>query len=369
MAQYTIYVYNLASTIKITTIPATSFSYSSKLCDFGEAEINLKVNPTTSRSGDLMKDLKVGARTIYIFRGSTLVWGGLLYEWSYGSKERTLKITARTFEWYLFRRIQRITKEWKTSTEQLDIARTIVDPALNNINASMGTQTSGVKRSLSIYAYDFKTIGDRLDELSNMIKGFDWGFTLSVSSNGTINREFNYWYTHRGVTKTNTKLAFSYPNGSIIDYTLTRSLSDASTRVYTLGAGEGSEMIIATQTKNDLSDWALLEESYSYKDVKVQSTLQSHANARLAQKMAPIELLDVIVRTNRPDTPTIGSFSVGDWAVFKIKDWAFPTQYSSYMRIIEYKVNVSEDGLETIDFTLNTENEETFEDTGASVDG
>ena len=39
------------------------------------------------------------------------------------------------------------------------------------------------------------------------------------------------------------------------------------------------------------------------------------------------------------------------------------------MRIIEYKVNVSEDGLETIDFTLNTENEETFEDTGASVDG
>ena len=366
---YMVYLYDVTSQNVVTTIPATSLSFGESLCDFGEAEIKLKVNPTTSRLGGLAKDLATGKRTIYIFRAGKLVWGGLLYEWTYTSSSRSLSVRGRTFEWYLFRRFQRITKEWKTATEQLEIARTLVSPALSDINASMGSGTSGIKRQINVYSYDFKTIGDRLDDLSNMINGFDWGFNLSVSPNNTISRTFNYWYPHKGKTKANTDIAFNYPDGAIIDYTYTNTLADASTDVYTLGAGEGNEMLVAKATKNDKTGFGTFEESYSYKDVKKQTTLQGHANARMAQKDAPIELTDVTVRANRDDAPTIGSFSVGDWAWFSIRDWMFPEGMKSYMRITEYTVKVDEDGLEEIDLTLNTERQQDFEDSGAASDG
>ena len=366
---YMVYLYDITSTKIIATLPATSWSYGFKLCDFGEATIKLKVNPTTSRQGILRKDIAVGMRTMYIFRAGKLVWGGLLYEWDYSSRSRELSIKGRTFEWYLFRRFQRITKGWTTPTEQLDIARTIVQPALAAINATMGGGYSGVKRQINIYAYDFKTIGDRLDDLSNMINGFDWGFTLGTGPNNTITRTFNFWYKHKGKTKNNTKIAFNYPDGAIMEYTYTNTLADASTEVYTLGAGEGNEMLVAKASKKDMTGYALFQESYSYKDVKKQTTLQGHANARMAQKDAPIELTDVTVRANREDAPSIGSFEVGDWAWFSITDWMFPQGLKSHMRIVEYEVKVSEDGLEEIELTLNTERQQDFEDTGAASDG
>jgi hypothetical protein len=73
----------------------------------------------------------------------------------------------------------------------------------------------------------------------------------------------------------------------------------------------------------------------------------------------------VTVRANNSNAPTIGDFEVGDWAKFTFTDWFFNPSYSTFMRIVEYNISVDEDGLEEIDFTLNTERDETYDDESA----
>lgn len=364
---YKVYIYDIKSKKKITTIPATSLSFGRELNNYAEAEINLTINPTTSVSGKLASNLSVGRRTIYIFRNNKIVWGGLLYEWAYSSNERSLRITGRTFEWYLYRRFNRTTKHFK-KVDQFSIVRTIANNALKDINSTVTTSNSGVKRDIKLYSYDFKTLGDQIHDIGERVKGFDWGFTIGVTSKGVPTRKFNMYYKNRGKTKAKTKLAFRYPTGSIINYTYTKTMADASTRIYTLGAGEGKEMLVQSALKGNMSGYVIFDESYTYSSVKKNSTLKSHANARLKQKVAPITLLDVTLRANRADTPTIGSFNVGDWALFRINDWMFPNGLKFYMRIVALKVNLSEDGLETIDLTLSTEREEIFDDSAADND-
>ena len=55
-------------------------------------------------------------------------------------------------------------------------------------------------------------------------------------------------------------------------------------------------------------------------------------------------------------------FKSFDWAKFTFADWFFQPSYSQFMRIVEYNVSVDNQGLEEIDFTLNTERDETYDD-------
>jgi hypothetical protein len=130
----------------------------------------------------------------------------------------------------------------------------------------------------------------------------------------------------------------------------------------TLGAGEGDEMITAHADKSDMSGYPLLEENFSYKSVTDKTTLQQHANSEIKRVQTPIEILDVTIRANDSSAPTIGDFEVGDWAKFTFADWFFQPSYSQFMRIVEYNVSVDNQGLEEIDFTLNTERDETYDD-------
>jgi hypothetical protein len=362
-AEYSVILYDIKTAKKQAVIPFTSMSFSQKLCDYGEFTGNLLVNPTTALSGKLWSDvLEVGKTTLYVVRNKKIVWGGVLYSYTINQPDRKLEVTARTFEWVFNVAFQGITKKY-TKTEQLTIARELVTPLVPYYAMAIdSTTTSGVKRDKSFYKYDFKTIFDSLDDLSNLINGFEWGVTVSGTSSGTITRSVDFWYKHKGKSKSSTKLSFAYPSNSIKSYKYTSTLADAATRAWTLGAGEGDEMITARADKKDMTGYPIIEESYSYKDVSKQTTLQQHANSEIKRVEAPIELLEVTVRANNSNAPTIGDFEVGDWAKFTFTDWFFNPSYSTFMRIVEYNISVDEDGLEEIDFTLNTERDETYDD-------
>ena len=121
-------------------------------------------------------------------------------------------------------------------------------------------------------------------------------------------------------------------------------------------------MITASTDKANMTGYPLLEENYSYKSVTSKTTLQKHANTEMKRVEAPIETLEVTVRANNENAPSIGDFEVGDWAKFTFEDWFFQPSFSCFMRIVEYSVDVDDDGLESIDFTLNTERTETYDD-------
>lgn len=359
--QYSAILYDIKTITRQAVVPFTSLDYGAKLGDYGEMSGELLVNPTTALNGKLWSDvLEVGKTTIYVLRNNKVVWGGVLYEYTINQPSRKLSVTGRSFEWVFTKFFQGITKSW--NADQLHIARDIFAPGSPYYNITVNTRNSGKVRNINTYKYDFKTMYDRVDELSNMIGGFEWGVVLTQNSSGTISRNIEFWYPHRGKTKANTRLSFDYPNSSIKSYKYTSTLAGAATRVWTLGAGEGDEMITAHADKSDMSGYPLLEENFSYKSVTDKTTLQQHANSEIKRVQTPIEILDVTIRANDSNAPTIGDFEVGDWAKFTFTDWFFQPSYSQFMRIVEYNVSVDNQGLEEIDFTLNTERDETYDD-------
>lgn len=349
---YKYVVTDLRTNTILGALPFKGVGYSNMLSQNGDFSGRISVNIST-KPFNLREVTTPGRTGLYVIRNGLPIWGGIIWKRRYNSSSRSLEIEGATFESYFFKRFNRVTKRW-ANTDQLQIAREITQSAAADVMITVDNMTSGRRRERSMYAHEFKYIGEELTQLGDLIDGFDWNVIITRGSGLTLNRRLAFFYPERGVGREDTTLSFEYP-GSIADSDLSEDADSGANRMWAIGAGDAEEQISAF-SQDRAGNWPPLDESRSYKSVNQMPTLQAHANSDLVRLKSPVEVAQISVRADIE--PFLGTYNPGDWARFVFRDDYYDPQVAMFMRIIGYNVEVGDNGVELIELTVNTEREE-----------
>jgi hypothetical protein len=362
MATYRYLFADLLTNQILAELPLTSVRFSQQINSPGSFSATLQL------AGLQVNDLNVAnatipARTaIYVDRDGTLVWGGILWNREYSSKDQTLTLNANEFESYWNRR--RITSDTVfTNTDQLTAVQTIVtnaNAATNgNIGITVGSETSGVLINRTFYGYEYKTVLSAIQDLAKSATGFDFNIQVYYDSNGNPAKLLRLGYPRYGRKYSATSISapvFELP-GNITEYTWPEDGSTAANYLYTLGAGSNPGRLIATAYDGTkiASGWPLLEEQANYSDVSDPTLLSNLATAQVSIVSYPPTTIKITMPPSLD--PIFGSYEVGDDARIRILDDRFPNQLDTVYRIVAFSVQAGESNqpeLVTISLSLTT---------------
>lgn len=364
---YSYVITDLRDNSIISELPFTGVSYEKNVSKAGTADLSLIIDDETLELNP--NGFTFPGRTgIYIYRNQQVMWGGIIFKRQYDSDNRTLRITCKSFEEYFYHVLQR-TNINVTNTEQIDIARKIISNNTANKDVKIdvdSTTMSGVKRERNMYAYEFKTVGEELEKLSALLKGFDWNVEIyNEPTTKELKRLLSFYYPQKGRTEAQTDLLFEFP-GIIRSFTISDDADTAANEVFGIGAGEGdSQLVKSAKDANQLTTnkYPRLQKTVSYKSVTEESTLQSHVDADLKKELSPITVCEVVLRGDGEGEHELGTYDVGDWARFRIDDPWLPTPLDRFYRITGYKVSVEDSsGLETVTLVLGDDNTDIADD-------
>lgn len=290
------------------------------------------------------ENLYPGKRFLYVLRNGVPVWAGII--WVARFDNGNIQVAAQGIWSYFRHRRIRIDKLYEQE-DQLYIARDLLDYAqsatLNpggDIGVVVGSETAGIDRDRNYYGFERKPIGEAIEQLAAVENGFDFSIE-TTESGGAYTHTFVPEFPYRG-----RRTSWTWEVGVHCDLHSWEIDADRmANRMDALGAGDGESMLIATATNATLlSEFPLLDDTTSYRDVIYEDTLQEHADAWLIRRQLPLGMPSITLRST-PETK-IGSFIEGDEVqVTKIDGWS---ELDGWYRIIGYEVQVSEEGDEAV---------------------
>ena len=347
MANYRYLFADLLTNSILAELPITNVNFTQQLNTAGTFTGELLLSGVNATNLNVA-NATIPARTaIYVDRDGSLVWGGVLWQREYSSKDQTLRFTAREFESYFERR--RITSDVVfTNTDQLTAVQSVFNTAQaktnGNIGVLVGTETSGVLINRTVYGYEYKTVFSFIQDLSKSSSGFDFNIYIYYDSNGNPAKSLRLGYPRYGKAYSATSLTapvFELPN-NIIEYNYPEDGLIAANYLYALGAGNNPNRLTATAFDGTkiAAGWPLLEEQANYSDVSDSTLLGNLASGQIAVVSYPPTTIKLTISPN--NDPIFGSYEVGDDARFRILDDRFPTQLDVIYRIIAYNVTVGE---------------------------
>lgn len=352
---------NLVTNEIIAELPLTGVNFTQQLNQAGTLQGHLLLSGVSTPEFNVNASTIPGKTAIYVDRNGALVWGGVIWGRTYNSDEQRLTLAAREFESYFERR--RITQTTAfTNTDQLVIARTLIDDAQSVPSGDIGVittaSTSGVLIDRVYYSYELKGVYPAIQDLSRAENGFD--FNINVSYDPITEEPIKtliLGYPRTGVVynvNDPAAIVFLFPAGNIVQYEYPEDGAIAANTVYALGAGSNEGKLIATaQDATKLADgWALLEDQANYSDIVDATLLQELATGRVNAIAYPPTTVKIVVPAYV--TPEFGSYDIGDDARLIITDERFPNTLDVIYRIVALNVTPGEDGPERVTLTLTT---------------
>lgn len=380
MSRYRWLAHHLVGGGLICELPLTDVTYGRVLNGAGPftARLSLAAPPERAldRFGDVASDVvgaDVAARrqrlqvrdwltgtapaktAIYVERDGVLMGGWIVWTRDYDTDARVLTLGGAEL-WSYFRRRRIRWTVRHTATDQLVIARSLIDRAQQstggNVGVITGTETSGRLRDRTYETFEDKPVGEAVEQLAAVIDGFDFEVTVGLES-GAYVRRLRLHYPQMGRPASQTGHVFEVGRNATMRWH--EDGSRAANSVAGIGAGEGVSMLRSVQTDTALltEGYPLLEESISLKDVSVAATLTGHTGEALADLRLPATLPTV---TALADTdPAFGAYIPGDFARIRSQpgqDPRWPDGLDTFARIASWTVRVPDEGPETVDITL-----------------
>lgn len=214
---------------------------------------------------------------------------------------------------------------------------------------------SGIERDRSYEADKAKSVGEAIEQLSDVIDGFDWAIEVGGSAQSVTmtlrlsypfrGRDTGYRFEIYGGT-TDLDSARLTGSSNVLAAGLTETSENRVSRFTAIGPGEGESQLLAHASDPSLdARLPVIERGGSWMDVTRQRTLQQHADRALQLDSRASRTPSLTVDPNAE--PRLGAYIVGDIAHVTIDDgWA---QYDDRARIISRTINVGADGSETVD--------------------
>jgi hypothetical protein len=227
------------------------------------------------------------------------------------------------------------------------------------IDYSTSVQSQKRQRNELIRGFELKTIGEILEDYSNVPDGFEYRIDCTYDdTTGRFKRTFvflplkptslaNYINSLPGgklpagefapVSAYGAdKTVFEYP-GNILDASLEENAQDAATRFWvqgddsTLSSDASQPYSGAADVDLLLRGWPILEEVEKVDGVAEENTLHTYAERFLAEARPPISNFSISV--NGSLTPEVGSYKPGDWCSVIIIDDFVKLRLTSYIEL------------------------------------
>ncbi len=359
MAQYTYLSADLLTGVIREELPLTGVRWSKALNAPGAFNANIRYTHPKATRGNL----DPGRTAVYVRRNGLVVWGGILWTARKVKGNDVLQLGCLGF-WSYFRH-RRLRHSFKfTNKDQLAIFRDIVNyaqgDAVTNKNGGtttypqpggslgvvVGTEMSGVLRVKTVNGFERSVVGAECESLSGLSNGFDFGIEITEPIEGTFVKTLQLGYPRRG---RRTNLVFEQgKNVKLLDWQL--DADRLENRVDAIGAGEGAAMLISTAEDANVLNigYPVLDGTTSHKDVTQSATLLAHAERRLTNLRLPVSIPTLSLRVT--EEGEVGSFIEGDECLVRADDGY--VQFDNYFRVVDYLVDVSNEGDETIDVTF-----------------
>jgi hypothetical protein len=343
----------------LAELPLTGVSFTQQLNQSGTLNGHLLLSAINSAEFNVNASTIPGRSAIYVDRNGDLIWGGIIWNRTYNSAEQVLNITAREFESYFERRRISTTQSF-TSTDQLVIARTLIDDAQlvpsGDIGVITGAETSGILIDRVYYDYELKNVYQAIQDLSRAEDGFD--FLIDVSYDPITEEPIKtlaLGFPRSGViydVNDPQAIVFLFPAGNIVEYEYPEDASIAANTIFALGAGsnEGKLLSIAQDATKITEGWAVLEDVANYSDVTDATLLDELSLGQVLAVSFPPTTIKIVVPAYIP--PTLNDYNIGDDARLIITDERFPGTLDAVYRIVALNVQPGEDGPERVTLTL-----------------
>jgi hypothetical protein len=195
---------------------------------------------------------------------------------------------------------------------------------------------SGIAAQPLIYrGFELKNVGKELDVYSDSIDGFEYRVDCYYDPGSASFRrqlvllpiDFPDPPAPGDVSPISRfgadQLVFEYP-GNILDIQVDEKADDAATRFWMVGnipdLGEDASQPYAAAASTELllQGWPILEEDGSNREIQDEDVLYSEARRYLSEFRPPIG--DIAVSVNGSLSPTIGTYSPGDWCAIVADD-------------------------------------------------
>ena len=264
-------------------------------------------------------------------------WTGYIWSRTYQSQAKSVQLYGQSFETYP--NYQLIRNTFDHANEQLILFNQLwsemqaVEGRNLNINPSI-TPTPMINFKETVTEpTDFKFYGEIISSIADSSDGFDWTIDVAKSGSQYI-KTLRTGYPTLG-SPDPSRLTFEYP-GSILNYYATESMTDAGTNVFTLGAGEGTEMIFTEYVHQDQIDSgsARWDVTSSRKDIDNQANMDSFGTQEGIIRRPPMLIIKPTLKANK--IPEFGEFGLGDACNLIMKDARFPQGFVFPTRITKW---------------------------------
>ncbi|WP_432194713.1 hypothetical protein [Streptomyces sp. bgisy027] len=298
------------------------------------------------------KALQPGRTGVWVERGREIWWGGILWTLNLASDARgflAAQIQCGGWESYLYRRLLLDTLVAE-QVDQFDIVRGLLDYVQSTPGGDIGItydgEPSGVTRDRTFSRYDLPVIGDLIDQLAAVERGFEWRI---ASFRDTSGRRVKRLVLGHPIIRTGAaEIVLDHP-GPVLTYTWPHDASALANGWQSRGASINqnqaadsvplmSERLVAD---DDLAaGWPRLDGSSDYTTVEQKATLDAHASADWTAARRPVQIPEVEVLLGGTVTPAL----LGATVRLRIRDLWHPDILDGRYRVVGLSINPPERG-------------------------
>ncbi|GAA3237342.1 hypothetical protein [Streptomyces lavendulae] len=293
-----------------------------------------------------------GRTAVWVERGRDIWWGGIIWTLSLASDARGrlgAQIQAGGWESYLYRRLIYDTQV-ATQMDQFDIVRQLIDYTADTRGGDIGitydTGLSEVIRDRTYLRYDLHSVGDLIDDLAAIDRGFEWRI---ASFRDTDGRRIKRLQLGSPIIRNGAAdIVLDHP-GPILTYTwptdATRKANAWQSRGASTNQNQAAESYPMTSpllvSAEDIkAGWPRLDGYSDYSTVQRQATLDAHAQADYDTALAPVTIPEITVLLGGEITPAL----LGATVRVRIRDLWHPTTLDRRFRVVGMSINPPERG-------------------------
>lgn len=306
--------------------PLSAVSFSKVLNGTGTLEARIP-----ARHPDAEKAVPV-LRSIYVTRGLSCLWGGILWAANQEPGSAEVQLTAAEFGSFLGAKRLKVDLSF-AGVDKTEIADALVEHAQNSHGeADLGivpaSSSSGVIADRNYLGADRPIYLELVQNLANTRDGFRFDFPVVLTDAGFERRFVARAPLGRRIPLRIDERLFAASPGLSEDGTSFARRFDA------LGEGEADSRPVAYAVDTRLRSWPMLDAQEQFSSVSELGTLEDYARERLARS-STLRSVPRIPLTTRPGAE-LGTYGPGDEVYLELDlGWR---RFAGWQRIAEMKV-------------------------------
>jgi hypothetical protein len=371
---YRVFAYDINTNSLIAELPANGLTFDCRLNDAGSISFNLNISrPVVRKIVEPLLSYQGVPFAVYVDRDGSIVWGGVIWTWSYSRSSGTLSLGGKEWLSYFSQRFIDNDYSEVTYPSGVDPAWLVADvltkaqfpdpinfPNYGNVHVNVVGGSSSLTPVIPGYpAGQITTVAQVISDQVNILqlgKGtLDTVFSSQWDSNGNPVTTATILSPRAGLIGSASPLMFDIAHA--IDYTWPIDNTQVGNALVITGSSNGDLTPIAfsedpSTLAAGLGTSPLLNKNVSFSNITSQEQINAVAPGLSQQFWKPIATPTITVPAS--SSQPLGSWSVGDDArIYLNSDELFISGIDEYLRIVQYAVTVPDEGLPTVALTFN----------------